>query len=473
MSWYALAGTAISVGGGLIANNQNKPRQQPQVDPAQLGAENLETQAGLAGGQLYADTFYSPYYGQRDLNALDRSLLGGAVENRDVFGQFPELEQAYQQWAKYTATDDKGATVGREDTSRQSFLTEHLSQHPSPEILNYLSGGEARGLVDILGDVAPKLGAIQSDEQTRQRERDIGDVEALGPRSAEAFRAANPQLTQALDDLQARAGQAGEATYLEELIQRQGAAGLGGAGVSGAGLAEARLGGQAPGRQERLDRINSSGLGSSELGEGGQTGLQRELTRQAQSDLQRGGALSPAQQALVQQASRAGSVSRGMGRGLGSAVEESLNTLDYSRALQNERRGFAAGVDQLGQQQQRQNQAFALQGAGLGLAREQQGTAALGNTAQLLAGTSQDPFMSILGRPSSSAAAGQNLLGQGGMFTQSGPQIFNPFASELTGMQAANNYNASQAAIAGSNNSAALWGAGIGAAGNILGAFYP
>ncbi len=61
--------------------------------------------------------------------------------------------------------------------------------------------GGQRGLVDMYGELAPKLGAIDAAGNSQQRSADIADVARLGPEALAAMRAANPGQWKLIDEL--------------------------------------------------------------------------------------------------------------------------------------------------------------------------------------------------------------------------------------------------------------------------------
>lgn len=79
-------------------------------------------------------------------------------------------------------------------------------------------------MLDALGQLTPQATRIETDANTQRREADLADVERLGGRANEAFRAANPQLAELLDAAQddtetgpTRLSEALEALAFEEL----------------------------------------------------------------------------------------------------------------------------------------------------------------------------------------------------------------------------------------------------------------
>ena len=163
-----------------------------------------------------------------------------------------------------------------------------------------------------------------------------------------------------------------------------------------------------------------------------QAALLAELNRQAQSGLESRGDLSAWERREIQQSSRAGSAARGMGYGSQSMAMESLAQLQGATARQQQRQGFAQSM------------------VGLNKA------------------TAADPFMAILGRPSS-----MNPMMSGGVVGQAGG--YNPGAmfspeSQYAGDLYNQNWQGQLAArTASAKNRASMIGAGIGAAGSIFG----
>jgi len=157
--------------------------------------------------------------------------------------------------------------------------------------------------------------------------------------------------------------------------------------------------------------------------------LKRELNRQAMEELQLGGKLTGGQQRQLRQGVRSGQAARGFGFGISDQAMESLAEMN---AMEDRRRG---------------RQQFA------------QGQMAMSKS------MSADPYMAILGRPSqvSPMMSGQ-MMGQAKGFSPG--QIFNPesqYAGDIYNQQW---QGALSANTANANNSSAITGALIGAAGN-------
>lgn len=221
-----------------------------------------------------------------------------------------------------------------------------------------LKGGDGqRGLLDIYeNDIAPSL----AKQQQASVEGDINTVEQYGKRSADAFKAANPE----------------------------------------------------------------------------QYALIQALNDQAQQELSAGGEMDPATLRQVQQSTRAGQVSRGLGYGQGDAFIEAMNVGQMAEARRRARQGFASQVVGI-------NQA-----------------------------TSVDPFLSLLGRSAQNSAQLQGLGGQGGAIAREGASnLFNPesgYASQLFGENASMQADASRS---GASNNMAMIGGGLGLLGSLGGAW--
>jgi hypothetical protein len=163
-----------------------------------------------------------------------------------------------------------------------------------------------------------------------------------------------------------------------------------------------------------------------------QAALLKELNSQAMGDLQLGGQLNAGERRTINQSARGAQAARGFGYGINDAAIESWAQLQGSEQKRQQRQGFAQSMVGM-------NQA-----------------------------TKADPFMAILGRPSSmNPMMGSGVVGQA--------QGFNPGAmfspeSQYAGDIYNQNYQGQLAArTASAKNRASLIGAGLGAAGSIWG----
>ena len=166
--------------------------------------------------------------------------------------------------------------------------------------------------------------------------------------------------------------------------------------------------------------------------------IEARLQQDAEAELALGRSLSPEQERMATQSARAGMAARGMATGNAALGAEILNRDAYASARQDQRRGFAAGVNQMD------------------LARRQRRVGLAGAYGDL------DPFRQAIG-----PAFG---LGSQTLSTTTG-QVNNIFGGSLA--QAGNvesfNFNAAQNRYNSvMNNNAALQSAGMqaGASGN-------
>lgn len=314
----------------------------------------------------------------------------------------------------------------------------------------------------VASGLQPALLNQQATANTSQRTSDIGDVRTLAPAAVDAWRAANPQLVGAQDQLAGRI-----------------AAGSPAIGDYRTGPAPTATSGLIP----RLEGDAAGAMGSI-------SPLQLQLQRQAMEQL--GGDLSPAQIAQVQQDTRGAYAARGLYDSNQAIGAEILNT-DAARAQRRAAaQQFAGQVDAAGQQQITANRNYATNVAGVGLGANQfnaqlgqqagQFNAQLGlqqnqllqgrnqqdisnyfNLANQYASTSQDPYQLVLGRSGTPAAAA-------GLAAGAGPTMFNPFDPAITQIYAGNTANQLAASTASANNAGAQNGAMYGAGGAIIGA---
>lgn len=210
--------------------------------------------------------------------------------------------------------------------------------------------------------------------------------------------------------------------------------------------------------------VDAVGAGLSETGP---SDLESELRQQALSELRLGGTLAPDEAAGAEQQARAAYSARGMVGSRPAAIAEVLNRTNLQEMRKGQRRGFASGVEALSQQRRAGDRAFSL-----------------GATSTL--GGYLDPQQRIFGRGGSVVSSSlqgpaqfQGFLGAAGDVGQSNQQ------AALTGALAQADHtrflqglqwddymtrlNAGYASdIAGRNNSSAVTGAAIGAAGTAV-----
>ena len=164
-----------------------------------------------------------------------------------------------------------------------------------------------------------------------------------------------------------------------------------------------------------------------------QAALMAELNKQALSDLQLGGQLNASEQRDLQQAARGAQAARGFGYGINDAAIESWAQMQGSDQKRRQRQGFAQSM------------------AGLNQAN------------------SVDPFMAILGRPSSmTPAMTGSFVGQAQGFNPGA--MFSPESQYAADIYNQNYQGQLAARTATAKNRASMIGAGMGAVGGMFGA---
>ena len=161
-----------------------------------------------------------------------------------------------------------------------------------------------------------------------------------------------------------------------------------------------------------------------------QAALMAELNKQALSDLQLGGQLNASEQRDLQQAARGAQAARGFGYGINDAAIESWAQMQGSDQKRRQRQGFAQSMAGLNQS------------------------------------NSVDPFMAILGRPSSmTPAMTGSFVGQAQGFNPGA--MFSPESQYAADIYNQNYQGQLAARTATAKNRAAMIGAGIGAFGKM------
>ncbi len=158
--------------------------------------------------------------------------------------------------------------------------------------------------------------------------------------------------------------------------------------------------------------------------------LEDKLAKAANDQLDAGAGLDPALASSVSQGVRAAQAARGFGTGGSDVDVEGLFLGERANAMRTQRQAFAQSV------------------AGSRRA------------------STADPFLAVLGRPSTAAGMASGIVGQGGGLSGNG-QSFDPWNSYSADLNNTN-FNAKAAAkIAQANNDTALTAAGISAAGSM------
>ena len=359
------------------------------------------------------------------------------------------------------------------------------------DLNSYLLGtGGQQGALALQDIAARQSAATEAGARGISREADIADVERLGPRAAEAFRAANPELQTAL----ARA------------------AGLSGAGAplfrefEQAAIAQQNAPLMAMQRPQDIARgqlgesIYSEALAAQGLGRAGTL-----LGQRAEELAQSRGRMTADEIRTAQQQVREAYAARGVEGGSGAVSAEALSRLSGERERMERDLALAASLNAATQAELGQNRAFRMgaseadmarlsgnRAAGMqadlsnlqaGLSQQQMRMGNLGLLGQMrqgqlgqdrsyalsMIGAQQgavsDPFQAILGRPSQAMGAGQfQQQFAGGLASgMQGPQLFDPNAGINLALQNQSNQ---------ANYQASTYGAQQASRGAILGGMF-
>ena len=311
--------------------------------------------------------------------------------------------------------------------------------------------------IDLQNQAAGNLPGLAAGVNTADRMAALSDVSNLSSQYQQIMRGANQPYYNQLGVLT----NAANAAPGQSASQQQAAA-------------LAAQGANVPGGNAAL-----SGLNQQYLGNLGPSGLQQQQNAIAQQLLANGGTLSPSELRNVQQSSRVGFASRGLGATNASVVDEAMQTDAAQRQRLAQNLGLAQQVQNQGMNEQAQQNALGVAASGqnynygqLGLSGYQNQLSALQNaaalaeeqrlaqlTAQQNALTSTkylDPFSNILTTGTNQNLVPSALSSAGGVQNQLS-SMFNPFpayASDIYGTQynaqaAANNANANNQAAAG------------------------
>ena len=272
------------------------------------------------------------------------------------------------------------------------------------------------------------------------RSNRIGFLEQFGQRARDAAFKANPELRASLDRYNA-------------------------------GIADA-----AKGPSALLSSLNEDALGA------GPSSISRALEQSALDELALGGQLSADEARMVDQRSRSAFADRGLVRSNPAIVAEVMNRDAAQRGRMNERRGFAAGVNQQLLSELAQNRDFSTNVEQLNRADTAQRTGLLSNAVTV--NQAIDPAQAILNGPTNGANAagtGLSLLNM----SQSTPTMLTGLQDQAMGafmnrdesrynaaLNAATANDAASKQLAGAKSAgkSSMIGSGIGAAGMIGGA---
>lgn len=358
---------------------------------------------------------------------------------------------------------------------------------------------EGEGILNLLQEAYPIVGEIESDARTQSRTADIEDVENLGRRATEAFYSANPRLAAQMERLEGLS--AGfEPTALEASITADALNPTAPASVT-----------ELASRARGVGEDSITGLLRDEAAGAGPSPIRAEMTRQAMDELALGRQLSPEEARDAEQQARAAYNDRGLVRSNRAVASEILNRDSVARQREAQRRGFASGVEGLLQTDQANTRNFQLGAQRAGLAdRGQQfnilGTAAgteqrqqaadrqyamqaeqmaqqrmanqrayEGALAGMYEGQASDPFLTVLGRASTTGGAAAGALSGAGFTQGAGNTLFGmtqgQHANYASNLNSQNASLANQANMYNANAQADMMGGIFGLGTGLLGGF--
>lgn len=442
------------------------PKMPAPRDPGQDALNYVESMADpvLQQTLLSSERQYRPQYSALDLQSYYDTTFGmgersGAASPEALEYAARGISDLRQKLANTPNTIKDGKFGSRPNPAYTALQAQMAQAEQQFSALQTQEGRPAQpGLIDMLEQGVPRISQMEANAATAQRQADIGDVEALGSRASEAFMAANPQLQQALAGAQSMAG-AGE--FADIGYDRIGRGALG-------------------------DTLQQQALSA------GPSATSQALNSQALQLAQSEGRLSDFEMRDLQQASRAASMSRGremdnsgiageLGQRIAAQRNRRMEDLQMASGLnqaglaeQQMNRGFATGVQaqDLGRQQinsqnrtqsEMANRQFAASDRAQDRGYQLQLAGAFGNYAS-------DPFMAILGRPSTAVQQMQGQQGFNNQFmNQIGPALFDPGV----GINLGQAQYANEANFAGAKAGAqgAMIGGLLGGLGSIAGGF--
>lgn len=444
-STAVLGAAAIGAGASVYAASQSGGGGAPApLDPSQIGNSSLATQLQLAGPVYNATSQYQPQYIALQQQGIQQQLYGSFDANK-FFQANPDALKQYQ---------DATAAGGLQGWTPQQFAQAYLGgpENGHGQLSDYSSGG----LLDFYSNQGPALAKSLSD----------------------SYAAANPQLTASMGNLQGQIS--GATTYQGN-----------GATANGTYASPA------------LANTSMAGYSAAQRGT-----LSPQLEADASAKLASNGALTKGEQTSIAESTMGAYGDRGLADSAGAISALALNSDAAVQARQQQNQSYAENVAGL-------NQAYNLNDASSLNANRQFNAAALNSGSQFNAGnlTNTSQFNSGQANNLSTFNAGQSnqlaqfnaqmsaqqqqqnfqnqygltqlyqqqavnpaslasgVLSQAASLGNGGTPTFDPFNSSISSIYNTN-YNAANAAnISGNNNSAALYGAGIGAIGSLTGGY--
>jgi hypothetical protein len=527
MSWVAVAigGSAlVGAGASIYAADKNRVTPGAPIDPNVVGTNALNTQANLAPTVLGLEQQYRPQYTDLANQGLFQALMG--TSSFDAVGALAAMSPAQRA--------DIEAEAARTGRTAAQWLTDHVAEQaandPVAQSLQQGYTSRSGGMLDLYGQAIPRINELQNQANTATRTSTVNDAVGLAPKLTEAFNAANPGRTAANNMLSSSI----QGMNLQGSYNPISAGNLGLAALASTTNAQAYtanpytanggplLGVLEADAQKSLNTYSPiqaqlNAQASSLLASGG--ALSPDEIRAIQQG-SRGAAAArgiyDSNASIASEAMNTASAQRArqlqnmqIAQGIDATGQQQINdSRTYAQGVQSQGQNLSTyntgqlnqvGMFNAGNQTnvslanaQAANQAALANAA----AHNQYGLAQYGtnaNMAQFNAGMQQsylqndrnfalqganqlnagayDPMAAIMGTGSNAIGQAGGIVNQGGVSSNTGPQLFDPFSPAITSMYAGNQANQTAAGIANANNSAALWGAGINGIGNAAGAY--
>ena len=219
----------------------------PQRDAYGETVGEIRAKVGAAPAMYRAEAEFGPKYTALELNQLHQLLYGIEPSTKQI-----EWEEQESGW--------RNTQTGEFRTGKRPDPPVIRNPHPGTKYdpwqeytrttkrTKEVTTEAAPGLLSLLKSSAGTMADIEADALSQQRTRDIQDVEALGARSLEATRAADPAQTRIMDELTRQAEQdlalGGKLTPDQMRFATQGvsaAAGARGWGFNPGDLADAKM----------------------------------------------------------------------------------------------------------------------------------------------------------------------------------------------------------------------------------------
>lgn len=285
-------------------------------------------------------------------------FTGGGLNNLNQLTQGNPTFNASAALQAMTPEDRANIDAAAADTGRSAvqWLTDHVNAQAA-------NGDQsAKTLISQYGGYGQGLPQISSNLNTQNRTSNLNDVQNLSQQYQDVTRQANPDFYNQLSSFTNAAN-----APIQQGASQQQAANLASQGFGTFDPSGLQARTNFTSRNVNSQNVNAAqgnpvldALNKYAVGNLGPSGLQQQQNSIAQQLLSDGGNLSESDLRNVQQSSRAGFNSRGLGATNASVVDEVLNTDAAKRARLTQNLGLAQGVQNQGLAESGQQQQFGL-----------------------------------------------------------------------------------------------------------------